>query len=89
MKVLNKRTSGVPDGAVYVGRPTKWGNPFPLDVEWERDLVVQQYEDWLRTQPALVAAARTELAGKDLVCWCAPRRCHADVLLRVANGGAL
>lgn len=29
---------------------------------------------------------RTELAGKDLACWCAPDQpCHVDVLLRVAN----
>jgi hypothetical protein len=27
-----------------------------------------------------------ELRGKDLVCWCAPKPCHGDVLLRLANG---
>ena len=28
-KVYNKRRSSeIPKGAVYVGRPTQWGNPF-------------------------------------------------------------
>jgi hypothetical protein len=30
-------------------------------------------------------AALHELAGRDLVCWCAPLPCHGDVLLRLAN----
>lgn len=30
-----------------------------------------------------------ELAGKDLACWCKPTdACHADTLLKLANGGA-
>jgi len=34
----------------------------------------------------LRAAARRDLRGKDLACWCrAGRSCHADVLLEVAN----
>lgn len=70
---------------VYVGRPSPWGNPFRLTKESDRDLVVQRYESWLLGQPALVAKARFELAGKVLACWCAPKACHADVLARVAN----
>jgi len=35
-----------------------------------------------------VEQARDELAGKDLACWCEGSPCHADVLLRIANGGA-
>jgi hypothetical protein len=34
-------------------------------------------------QPALLQALH-ELKGKDLICWCAPERCHADVLLELA-----
>jgi len=25
------------------------------------------------------------LKGKDLVCWCAPERCHCDAILRKTN----
>jgi len=69
---------------VYVGRPSKWGNPFPLKREEDRDAVLVKYRRWLATQPALIASLH-ELRGKVLGCWCAPRRCHADVLLRLAN----
>ena len=35
-RVLNKKVDGVPVNAIYVGRPTKWGNPFfhILMVHW-------------------------------------------------------
>lgn len=82
MKVLNKRTSQ--DG-VYIGRPSKFGNPFVIGQHGTRAQVIEQYEAWLLSQPALVAAAKRELRGKSLVCWCAPLACHGDVLLRVAN----
>lgn len=37
------------------------------------------------THPELVELAKKELKGKDLVCWCAPKLCHGDVLLEIAN----
>lgn len=83
-RVHNKRDGHPPD-AVYVGRPTKWGNPFRLDDERDRATVLAKYEEWLHTQPELQAAMRIELRGKDLVCWCTPRACHADVIFRIAN----
>lgn len=82
MKVLNKRNST--DG-VYIGRPSKFGNPFVIGQHGSRDQVVEKYEAWFLAQPALVEAAKRELRGKSLVCWCAPARCHGDVLMRIAN----
>ena len=47
---------------------------------------VAQYRAFLDGHPALIAAARVELAGRDLACWCPPAlACHADVLLAVAS----
>ncbi len=83
-RVHNKR-DGYPPGAVYVGRPTKWGNPFRLFDEVHRPAVLEMYEEWLQTQPELRAAMKSELRGKDLVCWCTPKACHADVIFRIAN----
>jgi hypothetical protein len=71
---------------VYVGRPSEWGNPFPLRDESEREEVIRKYREWLLAQPELVAKAQRELAGKVLGCWCAPRACHAEVLAQIANG---
>ena len=81
MKVWNKREKGIPANAVYVGRPTKWGNRYVIGRDGTRDEVIKKYEQWL-TKSGLDV---TELRGKDLVCWCAPLACHADVLMRLAN----
>ena len=88
--VLNKKHGMPKTNAVYIGRPSKWGNPFPITAEQDRKAVIDRYQVWLYGQPELVAASRRELAGRDLVCFCAPLPCHGDVLIRVANStGAL
>lgn len=86
-RILNMATMGrkLPEGAVYVGRPTKWGNPFAIGRDGERATVVRKFERWLMTQPELVEQAKQELRGKNLACWCAPKACHAEVLARIAN----
>lgn len=84
-KVLNKRTHYVPKDAVYVGRPSKWGNPFVLGSDGNREEVIRLYKNYLFENPELIAQAQEELKGKDLVCWCSPAACHADVLLTIAN----
>lgn len=83
-RVLNKRRDGVPNGAVYIGRPTKWGNPFVVGQDGDRQAVVQKYMDFVMSSPTLLEAL-PELRGKDLVCWCSPQACHGDVLLKLAN----
>lgn len=83
MQVLHKRNAT--PGSAYVGRPTKYGNPFVLGKDGNRDQVIARFRAWLLTQPALIEAAKRELRGKDLVCWCAPLACHADVLMEIAN----
>jgi hypothetical protein len=86
---------GVPDGAIYCGRPvprrrisgSPFANPFKLRRTASADERVECiacYERWLMMQPALLAQLHT-LAGRDLACWCAPLPCHCDVLLRLAN----
>lgn len=81
-----RRKEEVPPGAIYVGRPTRWGNPFFIGQHGSRAQVIERYRKWVWTQPNIVSAARRELRGKDLVCWCAPKTCHADVLMEIAAG---
>ena len=69
---------------LYIGRPSKWGNPFVIGQDGTREQVVAKYEAWLLTQPELMEAL-PELKGKVLGCWCSPRACHGDVLARLAN----
>lgn len=85
-------------GTVYVGRPTKWGNPFnwrdcPPDAgppAWARGAAVNIFREKLLNGGLSITIAdiRRELRGKDLACWCPPDHpCHADVLLELANRG--
>lgn len=75
-----------PAECVSIDRRTRWGNPFRIDAAHDRATVIAQYRDYLRRRPDLVAAARRELKGKVLLCWCAPLACHGDVLAAVAEG---
>ena len=84
-KVHNKyhRTAG--HNAVYIGRGSPYGNPFIIGKHGNRDEVCDKYEAMLLNNPELMKRVKTELNGKDLVCFCAPARCHGDTLLLVAN----
>ncbi len=84
-KVLNKYRDDIPQDAVYIGRPSKWGNPFYVNTTRPREEAIKLYREWLSHQPKLRADAKSELKGKDLVCFCAPAACHGDVLLEIAN----
>jgi hypothetical protein len=76
----------------YVGRPSKFGNPYthlhntsaPWPVESRED-AIRLYEEWIRSQPELMEAAKKELKGKILGCHCKPLDCHGDILLKIAN----
>lgn len=112
------RTKGWRMGdAVYVGRPSRWGNPYVLGAQMSTKTLtlscaestvmdpahaVALYERWLDGDPTVPLSGwnfshqpptheeiTTELASRDLCCWCpADQPCHADVLLRIANGCA-
>ena len=101
-RVLNKkdmsateiRTLGNASCAIYIGRPSKWGNPFiignyhvAVGRKMDRTDVIALHKRWLRTSPRGQKCIKDieELCGKDLVCWCAPKACHGDLLLELAN----
>ncbi len=81
-KVWNKYHKNAPKGAVYVGRPSKWGNPYTISEEITREKAIEYYRQHVANKHEEI---KKELAGKDLVCFCAPKPCHADVLLEIAN----
>ena len=81
--------------AIYIGRPTKWGNPYSHlpnsgaqhHVE-TREQAVDAYRDWLRQrvrdgEPGLIEALAS-LHGQRLGCYCYPEACHGDVLAEAA-----
>ena len=76
-------------GAVRVDRATRWGNPFTVQEFGSRAAAVARYEQALEAGELGVTRdeIRAELAGHDLACWCPlDDACHADVLLRIADG---
>ncbi|MBY5827411.1 DUF4326 domain-containing protein [Rhizobium leguminosarum] len=81
-KVLNVRQAGKrsTETQVYIGRPSKWGNPFVIGRDGSRADVIAKYRIWIEQQSELMAALG-ELRGKDLICFCAPLPCHGEVLL--------
>lgn len=121
-RVQRLRTSGwtMPPNTVYVGRPTKWGNPYRvggrivIEADWGDSAglqhefggitlaqAVEGYRDLMALRLALppyddewepayqgvwAHALETELAGRNLACWCPlGGPCHADVLLDLAT----
>lgn len=69
---------------IYIGRPSKWGNPFVIGKDGTREEVIGKYRQWIMAQPALLDAIH-ELKGRTLGCWCSPYACHGDILAEIAN----
>ena len=92
-RIQRSRRKGwkAPAGAVYVGRGSKWGNPYKGTADGaDRARMAGMFAQLLgRPEKALfVTEIKEELRGKDLMCWCPlDQPCHADVLLGIANGG--
>jgi len=70
--------------SVYIGRGSKWGNPFRIGPDGDRYEVIEKYSRWILTQPQLLSSLH-ELYGKTLGCWCAPNDCHGRVLAQLAE----
>lgn len=64
---------------IYIGRGSKWGNPFKIGIDGDRQAVVNLYREWIIYQP--VFNDIEELRGKTLGCFCHPLPCHGDVLI--------
>lgn len=97
-RIQRKRTKGwrMPENTVYVGRPTRWGNPYTVGsngpylsgYEMTAQETVDLYESLQksREKAGILEEFILQLRGKNLACWCPlDKPCHADVLLRLAN----
>lgn len=88
MPVLNQHRDVIPTNAVYIGRGSKWGNPFIIGPHGNREDVCEKHKDSLWTKIKSGKISLEELAsldGKSLVCFCHPKRCHGDTLLLAAK----
>jgi hypothetical protein len=69
---------------VYIGRGSKWGNPFKIGKDGTRERVIELYRAYIREQRGLLADLG-EIRGKVLGCWCSPLPCHGDVLAELCD----
>jgi hypothetical protein len=90
-RVINLTDKPRPAFDVYIGRrqwcgkevfeTSPWANSFSVK-QWGREGAIKRYEEKLRGKPELLVRL-PELEGKILACWCKPKACHGDVLLRL------
>ena len=67
---------------VYIGRGSKWGNPYHIGQHGTREEVIKKYENYLLGNTDLMNSLN-ELKGKVLACWCSPQACHGDILIKL------
>ena len=72
------------DYDIFIGRPSKWGNPFIIGIHGTRKEVIEKYRQWITSQPDLLNNLN-ELKNKRLGCYCKPSQCHGDILVKLVN----
>ena len=86
MAVLNKYKDNIPADSIYIGRGSVWGNGFVIGKDGSRDEVCDKHERRLRRKLRLGIVTEDQLLaldGADLVCFCAPSRCHGHTLEKI------
>jgi hypothetical protein len=69
---------------VYIGRGSKWGNPFIIGKDGSREDVVEKFRAYfaeLRRGTKITDRDIADLLGLRLGCFCKPRPCHGDVIV--------
>lgn len=87
--VVNKYKVNMSDpDIVYIGRGSPFGNPFKMYNEEARPKVIELYRHWLweaLQEGKITKEMILDLDGKRLACYCAPKACHGDVLVKAIN----
>lgn len=84
-KVYNKnKDENIPADAIYIGRPSIYGNPYVIGKDGSRSQVIEKYRKYIETHKDKESIIHS-LKDKDLVCFCSPMPCHGDVLLELCK----
>lgn len=95
-QILNRAYHYLPKGHTYIGRGSMWGNPFVIGRDGTRDEVIEKYTNYFVSNLPLifetfdlrVGAGTYSLQNPHrllLVCYCAPNKCHGEVVAKVAD----
>lgn len=74
------------DGNRFPENNSLWANPFKIDktkdAETERNRVLEAYHHYIiqKIEKENLFTELEKLRGKNLGCWCAPQKCHGDIL---------
>lgn len=97
---VNDGVRGVYIGRPVPGQPWNWGNPFSIGDKhpqtgrpMSRDEAVAAFERWLiegkDDRARWIIENVHRLKGKHLQCFCAPLRCHGEILRDLAEARAI
>lgn len=80
---------------IYIGRPSKWGNPFTHIADKDtlakfvvktREEAIIKYTEWItKGDGQYLLKDLYELKYKTLGCWCKPKMCHGDILRKLVE----
>lgn len=92
VNVRGKDVAFLQPNFTYIGRTcgewlqSKWANPFKMesDKSDKRKIVINKYKKWLKEQEQLLKDWE-ELVARKLGCWCAPKPCHGDILIKLVK----
>lgn len=73
---------------IYIGRGSKWGNPFHIGKDGNRKEVIEKYRNMIINNKKLFNSLN-ELDNKILGCWCKPKACHGDILKELIDGNGI
>ena len=77
-RVFNRKD--FPEGAIYIGRGSDWGNPYRIGIHGNRQEVIEKFRFYMGVRLEQEPFWLEPLRGKNLVCFCAPLECHGDVI---------
>ncbi len=84
-RVLNKYKMLPGEEAVYCGRGSPYGNPYPMGPDCTREQSIALFKEYVDQVPYLGTMIQKNLKGKNLMCFCKPKDCHCDDILEIAN----
>lgn len=67
---------------IFIGRPSIWGNPYRIGRDGTRQEVLEKYYHYVKNSPYLMSKIH-QLKGKILGCYCKPKDCHGDMLVKI------
>ena len=93
VKDYGQKSKSLEDNGLYVycGRPSKFGNPFEMKDESQREFVIDRFEQqafpYDEVGRLISYCAQNSIETLKLGCYCSPKRCHCDAIKAFIDKG--